>query len=337
MIRTFRSIFVELTGVVILAAVMFIVLSGGNLLGLSKESSSIIPSSILSLNTIFLSILIEAMPFVLIGVLIAGMIQIFVTEEHIQRWMPKNRFLAVLMSCVLGGLFPACECGIVPIVRRLVAKGVPVYAGVGFLLTGPIINPIVILSTYMAFGNDTKMAGMRMLLGFGVAFIVAFLISFMFRSNQLKKSIQSDAAVSSQKKLPFSKRVEQMLRHSIDEFFDMGKYLIMGAFFAAFVQTYVSSVWLMKLGEGMIVSTLIMMGLAFLLSLCSEADAFVAASFRNLFAPSALLGFLVYGPMLDLKNMVMMLAVFRTRFVLVLCVLITLVVFGAIIFIQPWM
>lgn len=116
------------------------------------------------------------------------------------------------MSCVLGGLFPACECGIVPIVRRLVAKGVPVYAGVGFLLTGPIINPIVILSTYMAFGNDTKMAGMRMLLGFGVAFIVAFLISFMFRSNQLKKSIQSDAAVSSQKKLPFSKRVEQMLR-----------------------------------------------------------------------------------------------------------------------------
>lgn len=90
MIRTFRSIFVELTGVVILAAVMFIVLSGGNLLGLSKESSSIIPSSILSLNTIFLSILIEAMPFVLIGVLIAGMIQIFVTEEHIQRWMPKK-------------------------------------------------------------------------------------------------------------------------------------------------------------------------------------------------------------------------------------------------------
>ncbi len=337
MIGTIRSLFVELTGVVLLAAVMFMVLSGGNLLGNADENHSVIPSSLLSMNTIFLSILIEAMPFVLIGVLIAGMIQIFVTEDHIRRWMPKNRFMAVLMSCVLGGFFPACECGIVPIVRRLIAKGVPVYAGVGFLLTGPIINPIVILSTYMAFGNDAKMAGLRMLLGFGVAFVVALFISLMFRGNQLKKSIQMESAPSSGVKPPFSKRVEQMLRHSIDEFFDMSKYLILGAFLAAFVQTYVSSVWLMKLGEGLVLSTLIMMGLAFLLSLCSEADAFIAASFRNLFTPSALLGFLVYGPMLDLKNTVMMLAVFRTRFVLVLCLLITMVVFAAIMLIQPGM
>ncbi|RXT14029.1 permease [Ammoniphilus sp. CFH 90114] len=319
---------------------MFMVLSGGNLLGISFEEDSFIPPSVLNLNTIFLSILIEAIPFVLIGVLIAGMIQIFVTEDHIQKWMPKNRFLAVFMSCVLGGLFPACECGIVPIVRRLIAKGVPVYAGVGFLLTGPIINPIVILSTYMAFGNDGQMAGMRMLLGFTVALVVASIISLIFKGNQLKKTMQSGQVQSSSSiqhgTQPLSKRIEQMFKHSIDEFFDMGKYLILGAFFAAFVQTYVSSVWLMKLGEGVILSTLVMMALAFLLSLCSEADAFIAASFRNLFTPSALLGFLVYGPMLDLKNMIMMHAVFRARFVIVLCSLISIVVFASIMLIQLW-
>ena len=125
-----------------------------------------LPDSFLQLNTIFLSILIEAFPFVLIGVLIAGFIQIFVTEDHIRRLIPKNRFLAVTMSCIVGAAFPACECGVVPIVRRLISKGVPIHAGIGFLLTGPLINPIVIFSTYMAFGNDMKMAGLRMGIGF---------------------------------------------------------------------------------------------------------------------------------------------------------------------------
>jgi hypothetical protein len=87
-----------------------------------------LPPSLLNLNTIFLSILIEALPFVLIGVLIAGFFQIFVSEEHIQRWIPKNKFMAVIMSCIVGALFPACECGIVPIFRRLIAKGVPIHA-----------------------------------------------------------------------------------------------------------------------------------------------------------------------------------------------------------------
>jgi uncharacterized protein len=89
-----------------------------------------IPTSVYQLNTVFVSILLEAAPFVLIGVLVAGLIQVFVTEDHLQRWLPENKFKAVLASCVLGSFFPACECGIVPIIRRLVAKGVPIYAGV---------------------------------------------------------------------------------------------------------------------------------------------------------------------------------------------------------------
>ena len=143
-------------------------------------------SSLLNLNTIFLSILIEALPFVLIGILIAGFIQIFITEEHIQRWIPRNPVMAVIMSCLVGALFPACECGIVPIVRRLIVKGVPIHAAIGFMLTGPLINPVVILSTYMAFGNDLRIASLRMFVGFVIAIVVALLISLFLKAPNLR-------------------------------------------------------------------------------------------------------------------------------------------------------
>ncbi|KGR77224.1 membrane protein [Ureibacillus sinduriensis BLB-1 = JCM 15800] len=295
---------------------------------LMKSTSLTLPSSLPQLNTIFLSILIEAIPFVLIGVLIAGFIQIFITEDHIRAWIPKNKFLAVVMSCVVGAAFPACECGIVPIVRRLIGKGVPLYAGVGFLLTGPLINPIVILSTYMAFGNDMEMALLRMGVGFVAALVIALIISILFKSNQLKKDKGiSHSERKGNKKQPFVTRIREMLNHSIDEFFDMSKYLIAGAFVAAFLQTYVSTQSLLQLGNSQFQSAFVMMALAFVLSLCSEADAFIGASFKNVFPTTSILAFLVYGPMIDLKNMIMLLSVFKAKFVFVLFILITCIVF----------
>lgn len=297
-----------------------------------KEISIHISDSFLQLNTIFLSILIEAIPFVLIGVLIAGCIQIFVTEDHIRRWIPQNKFLAITMSCVVGAAFPACECGIVPIVRRLVSKGVPIYAGIGFLLTGPLINPIVILSTYMAFGNDSLMAGLRMGVGFIAALLISLSISYLFKSNQLKHSISgfTPHADTTMKDNSFIQKIEGMCKHSIDEFFDMGKYLVIGAFFAAFVQTYISAKSLFIFGDGLVGSTIVMMGLAYFLSLCSEADAFIGASFRNIVPSTSILAFLVYGPMIDLKNTIMLLSVFKSKFVFTLLILITAIVFVCI-------
>ena len=175
-------------------------------------------SSLLNLNTIFLSILIEALPFVLIGILIAGFIQIFITEEHIQRWIPRNPVMAVIMSCFVGALFPACECGIVPIVRRLIAKGVPIHAAMGFMLTGPLINPIVILSTYMAFGNDLRIASLRMLVGFVIAIVVALLISLFFKGSQFKVSLQSYSLTTTSQQTSFITKLVNMVKHAIDEF-----------------------------------------------------------------------------------------------------------------------
>lgn len=290
-----------------------------------------LPNSFKQFNTIFLSILIEAIPFVLIGVLIAGFIQIFITEDHLRAWIPKNKISAVLMSCVVGALFPACECGIVPIVRRLIGKGVPLYAGIGFLLTGPLINPIVIISTYMAFGNDLKMALLRMGVGFIAAVIIALVVSFLYKSNQLKSKIELDSSVTNPiKKQPIVLRIHEMLNHAIDEFFDMSKYLIMGAFVAALLQTYVSAQSLFLFGDGLVQSTIVMMALAYFLSLCSEADAFIGASFKNLFPSTSILAFLIYGPMIDLKNTIMLLSVFKAKFVFVLFLLITSIVFTCV-------
>ncbi|GKU80651.1 permease [Niallia sp. NCCP-28] len=263
----------------------------------------------------------------LVGVLIAGFIQIFVTEEHIQKWIPKNKFIAVIMSCIIGALFPACECGIVSIVRRLVKKGVPIHAAMGFMLTGPLINPIVTLSTYMAFGNSFKIAGLRMGLGFLVSLVVAFLVSWIYKGNQLKAPASFPHSPSHTIKEPFLKRLWNMLIHSIDEFFDMVKFLIIGAFLAASVQTFLPAKALLAAGSGFISSLLVMMGLAYVLSLCSEADAFIGASFSNIFPITSILGFLIFGPMMDLKNTLMMLGVFRFKFVIGLLGLIASTVF----------
>ena len=320
--RIIRANIIDITGILIIAVALLLVSFSSDF-----KVSFDFPPSLLNLNTIFLSILIEALPFVLIGVLIAGVIQIFVTEEHIQRWLPKNKYMAVIMSCVIGALFPACECGIVPIVRRLVSKGVPIHAAMGFMLTGPLINPIVIASTYMAFGSDFKMAGLRMSLGFLVAIIVAFAVSQLFKGNQFKTAINNEHTHIHAKKESLTNRFWAMLTHSIDEFFDMGKYLIMGAFLASFVQTYIPAKTLLETGNGPVSSLFVMMGLAYVLSLCSEADAFIGASFSSIFPTSSILGFLIFGPMIDLKNTLMMLSVFRFRFVMIMLTLVVSVVF----------
>ena len=321
MIRLIRSNLMDITGFAVILAFLMLLS-----LGMGFQNKLEIPSSILNLNTIFLSILIEAFPFVLIGVLIAGMIQIFVTEEHISRWIPKNKYLAIVMSCSVGALFPACECGIVPIIRRLVGKGVPIAAAIGFMLTGPLINPIVIASTYMAFGNDVKMAALRMGLGFAIAILVAFMVGMIFKGTQFKKSTSLHIHSNSGKQ-SFFEKFWAMLQHSIDEFFDMAKYLIIGAFLAALVQTYMPAKTLLEIGSGAASSLAVMMGLAFFLSLCSEADAFIGASFSSIFPSTSILGFLIFGPMIDLKNTLIMMSVFRFKFVMTVLALVAGTVF----------
>lgn len=289
-----------------------------------------LPQSFLQMNTIFISILIESLPFVTLGVLISGIIQIFLTEEMIAKVIPKNRILAVLFASFLGFFFPSCECGIVPIVRRLTGKGVPISAGIAFMLTAPIINPVVLFATYIAFGSDWKMAIYRTCGALFVSIAVGLLLAYFWKGNPLKEEhIHHDHEHDhsddhdhhhdhSDEKTSVWKKIWLTLEHAVEEFFSMGKYLVIGSLIAAAVQTYIKTSTLVSIGHGKISSSLVMMALAFILSLCSEADAFIASSFRTTFATSSLLAFLVFGPMVDLKNLMMMLATFKKRLVLMI-------------------
>jgi uncharacterized protein len=289
----------------------------------------------LQMNTVFISILIEALPFVLIGVLIAGIIQMFVTEEMIARIMPKNKVLAILFAAFLGAVFPACECGIVPITRRLIAKGVPAFAAFPFMLTGPIINPVVLFSTFVAFGNQWDVMIYRGGLAMIVAVLIGAIIAAQFKDTAVLKNEtgfsatsqgQLETAAASTMQLSFFHKLKGTLVHGVEEFFSVGKYLVLGAFIAAGMQTYVKTSTLLEIGQGEISSSLVMMGLAFVLSLCSEADAFIASSFQSTFTIGSIVAFLVYGPMLDIKNVLMLFAAFKKKLVFSLFAYITILV-----------
>ncbi len=292
--------------------------------------------SFLQMNTVFISILIEALPFVLIGVLIAGVIQMFVTEEMVARIMPKNKVAAILFGAFLGAVFPACECGIVPITRRLIAKGVPAFAAIPFMLTGPIINPVVLFSTFVAFGNQWDVMIYRGGLAMIVAILVGFLLAVQFKNAKVLKNEMGvianspggmeTAATVSAPQISLYNKIKGTFVHAVEEFFSVGKYLVIGALIAASMQTYVKTSTLLAIGQGEVSSSLVMMGLAFVLSLCSEADAFIASSFQSTFTIGSIVAFLVYGPMLDIKNVLMMLAAFKKKLVLSLIGYITVLV-----------
>ncbi|WP_088041994.1 permease [Bacillus sp. EAC] len=281
--------------------------------------------SFLQMNTIFISIVVEALPFILIGVFISGIIQIFITEEMLSKLIPKNRYLAVLVAICLGFIFPGCECGIVPIVSRLIKKGVPHYVAVAFMLTGPIINPIVLFATFIAFGNNIEMVIYRAGAAMIVAYIVGIILSYLNISNPLKHEIESIPVNLS---LPVKRKLWNVCVHAIEEFFSMGKFLILGALIASFVQTFISTSTLMHIGNGQVASILVMMTLAFILSLCSEADAFVASSFQSTFSVNSIVAFMVFGPMVDIKNTLMLFQHFKSRYVLIIIGLVAILTFG---------
>ena len=315
---------------------------------------SFIPNSVLQMSTIFLSIVIEALPFVLLGCLISGALQVFLTPERVKRWLPDNRFLSILTGSVLGFFFPSCECGIVPIVHQFVKKGVPVHTAFAFMLTAPIINPIVIFSTFIAFGNSWEMAGWRMVGSFVVALIIGIWLAYFQKESVLKTKIQQtidhnhhhnhhhdhthgtnkheEVKIGRIKQL--SQQTGHVLTHSIDEFFDTGRYLIVGGLIAASMQTYLPTRVMLTLGSTKLLAIIIMLLLAFTMSLCSEADAFIGSSLLSLFGTAPVVAFLVFGPMVDIKNLLMMKRYFNGRFILMLIGLLAVSVIGFTLYIK---
>lgn len=295
-----------------------------------------------SFSVIFLSILIEALPFVMLGAIAASLIEIFITPAWITNHMPKNPLLAYPVAGLMGIIFPVCECAIVPIMRKLIKKGTPVGLATTFMLAVPIVNPVVLLSTSYAFPNS-PMVWLRGSMGFTGAIIIGLTLH-RFSSNQILKNgdfaktpisvdafnIVSPEIINKDNSLwsNITKSASKIASHTQHELFDVGRFLILGAFVSAAMQVFVPREFLLQVGGSPVQSILLMMGLGFVLSLCSEADAFVASTFRYQFTTGSLLAFLIYGPMTDIKNTLMLLGAFKPKFVARLILTISIVCFA---------
>jgi uncharacterized membrane protein YraQ (UPF0718 family) len=280
----------------------------------------------------FTSIVWEAMPFIVLGAVIAGVLEELLPQQVIGRLVPRYALGAVAVGGLLGLVFPMCECGIVVVMRRLLRKGLPLSCCIAYMLAGPIVNVVVMLSTYVAFGGlkaelqqqAWTMVGLRAGLGFLVACVTGLVVHAMYKKhgNSLLTAVATpraaaDADENGGKKTVFQ-RLSNISETALHDFVDITVFLILGAALASVVKLYVGPEQVTAIGrEQPAVAILAMMGLAVLMCLCSEADAFVAASFTEL-TTAPKLAFLVLGPMLDLKLLMMYTRVFRPRLIAVL-------------------
>ena len=263
---------------------------------------------------IFGSLLVQALPFVVIGALAAALVEVFVPVAALERLGRLPRPLQLPAAALAGVLFPICECGSVPVARRLMLRGLSPSAAITFMLAAPVLNPVVIASTFVAFRGRTALWTMvtgRFVLGLVVAVAVGWVIGDRTKEQLLKGRPNDVQGLELERP---EARWRRFFVHLGDDFLFMARYLLLGATIAAAIQTFLPASLLTGLADLPILSVVAMMGLAVLLSLCSESDAFVAASFVQ-FGPSAQLGFLVLGPMVDMKLLAVYAGTFRRGFV----------------------
>jgi uncharacterized membrane protein YraQ (UPF0718 family) len=288
--------------------------------------------------TTFLGIFIEALPFLLAGVIASVVIQQWITPAILARFIPRHVVGATLFGSLLGLIFPVCECGAIPASRRLLRKGAAPGVGMAFALAAPVVNPIVIISTTVAF-NDWRWAAGRVGLTIVIAMAVSLILTvgFQRRAVLAPAALVPDAAPDDHVHGPTCDHGHDsatlsgwrgMLAHGSLEFFEMSQYLVIGAVLAALMQTFFPQSLLLNItqGTGMgvlgpIVSIAVLMLVAVLLSVCSTVDAFLALAFVGLFHPGAIMAFLVFGPMIDIKSTLMLGSTFRKPTVAAMVVL----------------
>ncbi|MFL5339982.1 MAG: permease [Gemmataceae bacterium] len=300
---------------------------------------------------LFMSVFFEAMPFIVVGALISGVLEELVPQEMMARIIPRNRLLAISMGALLGLVFPMCECGIVPIMRRLLRKGVPLSTGVAYMLAGPIINVVVFGSTWVAFRKYGDQGGyyivaFRMILGFLVAVGTALVVDWYDRKKgsaalltlsalpppipektmSLSASGEKMDLSPAPRKSPLQ-RLSNISESALHDFIDISVFVVLGAILASLSRMLIGTD---KIAQWSVqyppVAILAMMALAVFMCICSEADAFIAASYTTMH-PSAKIAFLVFGPMFDFKLLLMFTRVYRPKLIRVIVISLVVQVF----------
>lgn len=269
----------------------------------------------------FLSILLEGVPFLLLGTIISGLIDQFLPARLMTRLLPRNAYAGALVSGLLGIIFPMCECGVVPIIRRLMAKGLPAANAITYMLAAPIVNPIVALSTYAAFKGQAPLdvTLLRLGIAYAVAVVVGMAVHNLPLRHVLRPAVIADIAhpqglAAGGGAGGIGARLWGALSVCVGDFLNMTVYLVLGAAAAAVFNTSVNQEVILPLATNDWLAVGSMMALAAALCLCSTTDAFIAATFV-MFPTVSKLAFLVFGPMVDLKLIFIYASVFRKRFV----------------------
>ena len=284
----------------------------------------------------FLSILFEGIPFLLLGSLLSGAVDAFVSPELLTRFLPKNPNAAIALGGLLGAVLPMCECGSVVVIRRFIRKGLPVSCAVTYMLGAPIVSPIVALSTFAAFRGQSPwvMTSLRLVLGYGVAVLVGFVVQHIPHARLLQEKVIASlpgraSRTAFRMSAPMSeeavdlesgggiKKIFRAVQSAASDFLDVAFFFVVGASIAAVFNTAVNQQIIQPLATSPLGSIVAMMGLAFTLALCSSTDAFIAASLTA-FPFAAKLAFLVFGPVFDVKLFFLYGAVFRRWFVVAL-------------------
>jgi uncharacterized protein len=286
-------------------------------------------AAVTTFATVFLGVFFEALPFLLLGVLVSAVVQTFVAPSLIERLVPRGRLRSALAGAALGVVFPVCECGVIPVTRRLLEKGASLSAALGFMLAGPVVNPIVFWATWTALGPE--MAALRLGTSLLMAVTVAWMYGFhpkpetVVAASTYPESAPSDAEPSHAERAVKTvwSRLFTAFELAGDELLEMGRYLVVGAAAAAILRTVVPGPALIAAGQGPILSVPLTMALAALLSICSVVDAFVALSLTGLVSSGAMLAFLVFGPVVDVKSILLYGTVLRWRTVIMLVMLLT--------------
>ncbi|WP_292863217.1 permease [Microbacterium sp.] len=278
--------------------------------------------------TLSISVLIESMPFVVLGVLLSIVVQVWVPPGMIERWMPRRAWARRMVLSLLGMLVPVCECGNVPFARGLMMRGFTVPETLTFLIAAPIVNPIVIITTHQAFGFDDGILIARLLGGFAVANLIGWLYSRHPDPDGLLTerfaascvvALEADAHAGGA-----SDRGRRSLAQFVIELRAVLPALIIGSALAGAVQVLVPRSALLAIGSNPALSIVAMILLAMIVSICSNVDSFFALSFASTFTPGSIVAFLLVGPLVDVKMLALLRTTFRNRVLVGLVVVVVL-------------
>jgi uncharacterized membrane protein YraQ (UPF0718 family) len=254
-------------------------------------------------STVFMATVLQALPFLFLGVVVGAAISAFVPALALARALPRRRLLAIPAAGLAGAVLPGCECSAAPVANRLVARGVEPAAALTFLLAAPAINPIVIVSTAVAFRGQPQMVWARFIASLAAAVAVGLIWSRWAKADWLRGPVEEHG---------HERRLDTFVATATSDFVQAGGFLVIGAALVATLQTAVPND-VFGSGRSGLFAILTMAALAVVLSVCSEADAFIAAGLTG-FSLSSRLAFLVVGPMIDLKLIALQVAVFGRRF-----------------------